>query len=294
MDFVSVERVIELLELDQEPTGSVDPPASWPSSKDDVVFDNVVVKYAPHLDPALSDISFRIPGGSTTAIIGRTGSGKSTLALTLLATMLPEPGGRVTIGSVDLCKVNVHTLRQRITFVAQDPVLFPGSLRQNLDPNETFSDAECTSVINRVFSTATSGSSSDAPIFDLDTIIETGGKNLSQGQRQLVGLGRAILRRSPIVILDEATASIDLQTAQEVQRVLREELAQSTVIMIAHRVEAVRQADWAVVLDKKKVVASGPAEDVVEKQFQGLKDAEIGEPGTRNRRDVEVRSSQEG
>ncbi|KAI4147668.1 MAG: hypothetical protein LQ340_005442, partial [Diploschistes diacapsis] len=240
MDFVSVERVIELLELEQEPTGVVDPPASWPSLKDDIVFDNVTIKYAPHLDPALSEVSFRIPGGSTTAIIGRTGSGKSTLALALLATFLPEPDGTISIGSMDLSKVNVHALRQRITFVAQDPVLFPGTLRQNLDPNEEYSDGECLSVLTRIFATTSSGpsthirTSTDAnapPSFTLTTPISTGGKNLSQGQRQLIGLGRAVLRRSPIVVLDEATASIDAQTALEVQRVLREELAQSTVIM---------------------------------------------------------------
>ena len=278
MDFVSVERVVELLDLEQEPPGSVDPPASWPSYKDDIVFENVTMKYAPHLDPALSGISFRIPGGSTTAIIGRTGSGKSTLALALLATMLSEPDGHITIGSIDLSRVNVHTLRQRVTFVAQDPVLFPGTLRQNLDPNEAYSDEECTSVLNRIFATTSSSSSTNTTSnFTLTTAIETGGKNLSQGQRQLIGLGRAILRRSPIVILDEATASIDTQTALEVQRVLREELVESTIIMIAHRVEAVREAGWAVVLDKGRVVASGKAEDVVEKQFMGFKDGDGGD-----------------
>ena len=269
MDFVSVERVVELLELEQEPTGNVDPPASWPSYNHDVVFDNVTIKYAPHLVPALSEVSFRIPGGSTTAIIGRTGSGKSTLALALLATVRPEPNGSISIGSMDLSKVNVHALRQRVTFVAQDPVLFPGTLRENLDPNEEYSDGERVSVLHRIFATASSGSSFDTTsAFTLESRVETGGKNFSQGQRQLIGLGRAILRRSPIVILDEATASIDNRTALEVQRVLREELADSTVIMIAHRVEAVREAGWAIVLDKKRVVASGPAAEIVEKQFQ--------------------------
>ena len=270
MDFVSVERVVELLELEQEPKGSVDPPASWPSYKDDIVLDTVTIRYAPHLDPALSAVSLRIPGGSTTAVIGRTGSGKSTLALALLATVVPEETGSITIGSTDLRLVNVHTLRQRITFVAQDPVLFPGTLRQNLDPGEEHTDEECVSVLSRILATATSGSSSGTSGFTIDTIVETGGKNLSQGQRQLIGLGRAILRRSPIVILDEATASIDAQTALEVQRVLREELAQSTVIMVAHRVEAVRDADWAVVLDKGRVVANGPAADIVDNQFQSV------------------------
>ena len=264
MDFVSVERVVELLELELEPPGDVDPPASWPSYKDDIVFENVTIRYAPHLDPALSHVSFRIPAGSTTAIIGRTGSGKSTLALALLATMHPETGGHIRIGSMDLSEVNVHIIRQRVTFIAQDPVLFPGSLRQNLDPNEEYLDGECTSVLDRVFP------STYTTVFNLETRIETGGKNLSQGQRQLIGLARAILRRSPVVILDEATASIDHQTANRVQRVLREELVESTVIMIAHRVEAVREASWAVILDKGRVIASGEANEIVERQFEGF------------------------
>lgn len=278
MDFVSVERVIELLDLDQEDRGSIIPPATWPSNKDDIVFDKVTLRYAENIRPALQDATFHIPGGSTTAIIGRTGSGKSTLALSLLATVRPDSiqGGSISLGPIDLSKVDVHILRQRITFIAQDPVLFLGTLRQNLDPNETYSDSECEAVLEKVLSTARSTIASTLPLKDraepmpgliLSTPIATGGKNLSQGQRQLVGLGRAILRRSPIVILDEATASIDGRTAIEIQRVLREELQSSTVIMIAHRVEAVREADWVITLDKGRVVEVGPADEVIAKRF---------------------------
>lgn len=131
MDFVSVERVVELLHLEEEPVGTLEPPASWPGYGDDIVFENVTIKYAPHLEASLSDISFHIPGGSTVAIVGRTGSGKSTLALTLLRTgklsagpsqgrsteygaVLPEAGGSIHVGNVDISKVDVHTWRQRI------------------------------------------------------------------------------------------------------------------------------------------------------------------------------------
>ena len=279
MDFVSVERVVELLDLDQEDRGDITPPAAWPSNKDDVVFDRVTIRYAEHLPPALQDATFHIPAGSTTAIIGRTGSGKSTLALSLLATIRPDSmrGGSIKIGSIDLSKVDVHILRQRVTFIAQDPVLFPGTLRQNLDPNEAYSDTECEAVLEKVLSTVRSKIASTLPPGDttqqvtpeltLLTPIATGGKNLSQGQRQLLGLGRAILRRGPVVILDEATASIDGITAIEVQRVLREELQQSTVIMIAHRVEAVREADWVIALDKGRVVEVGRADEIIAKRF---------------------------
>ena len=278
MDFVSVERIIELLDLEQEDTGDVMPPAAWPSSRDDITFDQVTLKYAENLPPALEDVTFHIPGGSTTAIIGRTGSGKSTLALALLATIRPtaDNGGSIKIGSMDLSKVDVHALRQRITFVAQDPVLFPGTLEQNLDPTNSYTVAEREAVLEQILKTtrsvATTSSSSAAVAqnhmeLSLDTNIATGGKNLSQGQRQLIGLGRAILRRSPIVILDEATASIDSTTAADIQRILREELQESTVIMIAHRVEAVRAANWAIALDKGKVAHVGPADEVIARRF---------------------------
>ncbi|KAL8872095.1 MAG: hypothetical protein Q9174_002218 [Haloplaca sp. 1 TL-2023] len=251
MDFVSVERIVELLHLEQEPLGTIEPPAWWPSYAGDVVFENVTIRYAPHLEPSLKDISFRIPAGSTTALLGRTGSGKSTLALSLLATMKPDTG-RILIDNIDISKVNTQALRNRVTFLAQDPVLFPGSMRQNLDPLDEHSETDCATVLHRV------GSVYD---WTLDTNIEDGGKNLSQGQRQLVGLARAILRRSAIVILDEATASIDTDTATHIQRILREELEESTVITIAHRLEAVADADFFVRLDEGKVVAWGRAEE---------------------------------
>lgn len=251
MDFVSVERVIELLELEEEPCGDIDPPAAWPSFVDDIKFDNVTLQYAPHLEPSLSEVTFKIPGGSTCAVLGRTGSGKSTLALALLATLRPTQGS-IQVGSMDISKVNVHTWRQRISFVAQDPVLFPGTLRQNLDPLEEHSDEECITVLHRIL----------GPEWSLRSHVDGGGKNLSQGQRQLVGIGRAVLRHSPVVVLDEATASIDKKTALAIQDVLRDELKESTVITIAHRLEAVKDADWYVRLDAGRVVECGPAKSV--------------------------------
>ncbi|KAK7951507.1 ABC transporter [Apiospora aurea] len=231
MDFVSVERVVELLDLEEESSGDLMPPAAWPAYGDAIEFDAVTMRYAPHLAPSLSDVSFTIPGGATCAVLGRTGSGKSTMALALLATLKPA-AGRIRVGGLDLADVDVHTWRQRISFVAQDPVLFPGTLRQNLDPLHEHGDDEC---------------------------VGAGGKNLSQGQRQLVGIGRAVLRRSPVVVLDEATASIDKKTAMAIQEVLRDELRQSTVITIAHRLEVVKDVDYFIRLDNGRVVEFGPA-----------------------------------
>ncbi|KAI0842193.1 canalicular multispecific organic anion transporter 1 [Hypoxylon sp. FL0890] len=248
MDFVSVERVVELLDLEEEPNGDIKPPPYWPSYQDSITFDSVTIKYAPHLEPSLVDVSFTIPSGANCAVLGRTGSGKSTLALALLATMHPERG-QIRVGDLDISKVDVHTWRQRISFVAQDPVLFPGTLRENLDPLEQHTDQECQEALFRVL----------GPKWSLNSVIDIGGKNLSQGQRQLVGIGRAILRKSPIIILDEATASIDKKTALAIQDVLLAELKESTVITIAHRLEAVKDATYFIRLDAGRVIEAGPA-----------------------------------
>ncbi|KAF2260724.1 hypothetical protein CC78DRAFT_620017 [Lojkania enalia] len=262
MDFTSVERVVELLDLEEEEPGSIDPPAWWPSFTGDIVFDNVTIRYAENLEPALSNISLRIPAGSNTAVIGRTGSGKSTLALSLLATIVPQ-NGTLTVDGIDIAKVNRQTLRSRVTFLAQEPVLFPGTMRKNLDPLDEFSDAACESVLAKI-----AGNHN----WTLSTNIEGGGKGLSQGQRQLVGLARAMLRRSPILIMDEATASIDFETAQRIQSVLRDEMRESTVVTIAHRLEAVKNADYCIVLGKGKLVRAGPAEDMLNEggEFTGM------------------------
>ncbi|KAJ4169761.1 hypothetical protein NW754_005909 [Fusarium falciforme] len=251
LDAVSLERVDALNRIPEEPNGDIEPPKDWPRPCDDVYFDSMSFKYDDHLPSVLDRVTFEIPGGSTCAVLGRTGSGKSTLANALLATRAPAEGS-VKIGSVDLSQVDRTALRNRVTFIQQDPTLFPGTLRDNIDPSGEFSDEECTNAIHRVLGEE----------WSLDSQIDAGGKNLSQGQRQLVGIGRAVLRRSGLVILDEATASIDRGTAATVQRILRQELKNSTVITIAHRLEAVEDANWCLRLDHGKVVECGPARNL--------------------------------
>ncbi|KAF4340996.1 ATP-dependent bile acid permease [Fusarium beomiforme] len=251
LDAVSLERVDALNRIPEEPSGEIEPPQDWPRPCDSVRFQDMSFKYADDLPSVLDNVSFEIPGGSTCAVLGRTGSGKSTIANALLVTQAPS-SGVVTIGSIDLAHVDRTALRNRVTFIQQDPILFPGTLRDNIDPEAKFSDQECTNAIHRVLGTD----------WGLDTRIDAGGKNLSQGQRQLVGICRAVLRRSGLVILDEATASIDRGTAATVQKVLRQELKESTVITIAHRLEAVEDANWCLRLDGGRVVKCGPADDI--------------------------------
>ncbi|KAM0218994.1 hypothetical protein ACHAQI_001318 [Fusarium lateritium] len=251
LDAVSLERVDALNRVPEEPSGDIEPPQDWPRPCDSICFKSMSFKYADDLPCVIDDVSFEIPGGSTCAVLGRTGSGKSTIANALLATEAPA-SGTVTIGSIDLAKVNRTALRNRVTFIQQDPVLFPGTLRDNIDPVSKFSEQECTNAIHRVLGAD----------WGLDSRIDAGGKNLSQGQRQLVGICRAVLRRSGLVILDEATASIDRSTAATVQRILRQELKESTVITIAHRLEAVEDATWCLRLDRGRVVECGPAKNL--------------------------------
>jgi ABC-type multidrug transport system fused ATPase/permease subunit len=163
--------------------------------------------------------------------------------------------------------VDKQALRRRVTFLAQEPVLFPGTTRQNLDPLSEYTDAACSSVLQKI---------AGRHNWTLDTTVDAGGRGFSQGQRQLVGLARAMLSRSAVVILDEATASIDMETAIRIQQVLREEMKESTVITIAHRLEAVRNADYCVVpgkgKGKGKPVRTGNAKDMLAERtgFSGL------------------------
>jgi ABC-type multidrug transport system fused ATPase/permease subunit len=253
-EFVSVERVVELIDVEQEPPGTNLPPAYWPRFGANIAFENVTVRYAPHLEPSLIDISLNIPGGSITAVIGRTGSGKSTLASALLNIVRAEKGV-IIIDDERLTDIDVNTLRRRVTFIPQEPVLFDGTIHDNLDPVSEHTVTECATVLARV--TASAGQQ-----WSLDDRVESGGRNFSQGQRQLLGITRAVLRRSSIIILDEATASIDVETSMALHKIIREEMHEATVITIAHRVEAVKGADYFIELEAGRVKRQGKVEEI--------------------------------
>ncbi|KAJ6585099.1 multidrug resistance-associated ABC transporter [Mycena capillaripes] len=268
----SVERIVEYTELPQEPPAIIEsyrPPAYWPSAsrKEDLLtLENVVVSYAPQLPPVLHGISFSLKAGERVGLVGRTGSGKSTLATTLLRFVDPS-SGTIIIDGIDISKIGLHDLRSRITFIPQDAALFSGTIRNNLDPFGEYEDSACMNVLYRVHLISQSQNASrsatpygtrppsdltevdDTPVISLDTQVSAGGANFSQGQRQLIALARALLRRSAIVILDEATSSTDAK----IQTTIREEFSGSLLITVAHRLRTIMDSDRVIVLDQGKV-----------------------------------------
>ncbi|KAH9854526.1 multidrug resistance-associated ABC transporter [Lenzites betulinus] len=289
----SVERVVEYLDLPQEPPAVIEsnrPPAYWPSStsanKDSLlVVNDLTVKYAPDLPAVVRGVSFSLRAKERVGLLGRTGSGKSTLAMSLLRFVDPA-SGHVIIDGIDIKTIGLHDLRSRITFIPQDATLFSGTLRDNLDPFDEHSDAECLDVLHRVHmlsdgqhisneasraasvlepegsepastivsvSTSTPTEIESKTVITLDSQVSPGGTNFSQGQRQLIAMARALLRRSAIIILDEATSSIDFATDAKIQATIREEFGGSLLLTVAHRLRTIIDYDRLIVLDKGEV-----------------------------------------
>ncbi|KDO21874.1 hypothetical protein SPRG_12376 [Saprolegnia parasitica CBS 223.65] len=218
--------------------------ASWPTSGN-LLFTNVSMRYRDHLDLVLKDVSFTVPAGAKVGIVGRTGSGKSSLVASLFR-MVPIASGSIVLDGVDLGHVPVTTLRSRLTIIPQDPVLFSGSIRFNLDPSSALSDDEVWRVLKRVHLANAIGS--------LDNQVAERGSNFSVGQRQLLCIARALLRKTKVVVLDEATANIDLESDKRIQATIKECFVSVTMLIIAHRLHTIIDADRILVLDAGRVI----------------------------------------
>ncbi|KAK7058500.1 hypothetical protein VNI00_002134 [Paramarasmius palmivorus] len=249
LDFNSVERVVEYLDVPQEAPAIIDdkrPPAYWPSSSGQLVVDKLSVRYAPHLPTVLHDVSFAVEPREKVGVVGRTGSGKSTLALSLLR-MIEPSAGKIYIDGIDISTIGLEDLRTRITIVSQDVSLFSGTIRTNIDPLGENSDEVCLDVMRRCHLAAVLNHKGVDDRTLLDLPVSQG--SLSGGERQLVALARAILRRTNIIIMDEATSQIDNELDENIQRTIREELSGAIVITIAHRLKTIIDYDRILVLN---------------------------------------------
>ena len=220
----------------------------WPS-KGEILFENFNVKYRHDTEIVLKNINFHLEPGEHLGIVGRTGSGKSTISLCLFR-ILEAYSGSIYIDGVDISKVGLKKLRESITIIPQDSTLMDGTLRYNIDPISCYSDHEIYQVMKKIgFDYILSENKGG-----LDQKISENGSNLSIGEKQLICITRAILRKSKIIVLDEATASIDYKTEEIIQKALNEILSDSTMISIAHRIKTVMNADKILVLENGEII----------------------------------------
>ncbi|KAK1144108.1 hypothetical protein N8T08_005770 [Aspergillus melleus] len=295
MDMNATERVLEYTAMETEDQGGMDPPAAWPT-RGHVEVEDLQVGYAPELPPVLDGLSFTIEHNQRVGVVGRTGAGKSSLTLAFFR-FLEARQGHITIDGQDISKIKLQALRSRLAIIPQDPVLFSGTVRSNLDPFHEHTDLELYNALERVHllsfeDTLTLGSqpSSHDPLSSSDTIasssastatttqpksantfaslwtpISEGGYNLSQGQRQLLCLARAIVSQPKIMILDEATSAVDMETDALIQRSIRAEFGRnSSLMVIAHRLSTIADFDKILVMDAGRAVEFGTPKELMQ------------------------------
>ncbi|KAF4592006.1 ABC transporter, transmembrane domain, type 1 [Ophiocordyceps camponoti-floridani] len=274
LDMNAAERIVEYTEVETEDQGGDDPPAAWPTSGR-VEVQDLVAAYAADLPPVLKGVSFEIADNERVGVIGRTGAGKSSLTLALFR-FIEARSGRVLIDGLDIADISLGSLRSRLAIIPQDPVLFSGTVRSNLDPFNQHTDDELRDSLSRVHligsepgtpSPEAGSGSESAPqntnIFrDLYSGISESGGNLSQGQRQLLCIARAIVSRPKIMVLDEATSAVDMATDALIQRSIREQFGDSTLIVIAHRLSTIADFDRILVLDDGRVEEFGSPKEL--------------------------------
>ena len=282
IDMNAVERVVEYSNIPIESQDGDSPPAAWPT-QGRLELSDLVVGYAPELGPVLKGLSFSVKSNQRVGVVGRTGAGKSSLTLAIFR-FLEAREGIVLIDGIDISKIKLEALRSRLAIIPQDPVLFSGTVRSNLDAFDEHGDAELRDALERVHlaprgstgATSAAASGTATPTIDpnsnknifrsLNSRVSEGGLNLSQGQRQLLCLARAIVSRPKIMVLDEATSAVDMETDALIQRSIREEFQDSTLLVIAHRLSTIADFDKILVMGDGRVLEYDEPRLLMEKE----------------------------
>lgn len=283
---VALERVLEYVDLEPEAPYHIEatePAPSWPS-KGEITFDNLTARYTPEGPDVLKNLSLKVNSGEKIGVVGRTGSGKSTLTLAIFR-LLEAHAGAIEMDKVNTSILGLKDLRSKLSIVPQDAQIFDSTVRDNLDPFGKADDARLWEVLELCHL-----KEHFEKLGGLDTELNDSGGQLSRGQAQLLCLGRALLHETRVLVLDEATASVDHKTDQIIQETIRKNMSERTVITIAHRLNTIMDSDRILVLDKGEIKEFDTPERLLEAKglFYGLYTAEAKEEKEEKEEDDET------